>query len=329
MSRHTELDSIDIYLNTVCNLQCETCFLGDDYFAVSSQLSVTEVERILRWAADKNVRDVAFLGGEPTLHPDLGEILALSRSVGLERNRLVTNGLGPFRRGLSAWAADLDRVYLSMDGPGPEKHEAIRGKGTFEIVNRSIEEVVSLGIELVLTFTVSRHTLHDVEAMIEFAEHSGCAELNIHWLSATGRASDGQLSASPHEWRSVCELVHDYVPSRTGFVVSCQVAYEFAESPWAADVDSRRCAVREGTNLQFMPDGRVHACGLSVDEPGLAAFVWNGSTMSPAEDSELMICEAHVEAGCPLRSHPTRHGEPGLGTSSTPVCIYERIVAHR
>lgn len=329
MSRYAELDSVDIYLNTVCNLQCGTCFLGDDYFAVSTQLSVAEVESILRWAADMKIRDVAFLGGEPTLHPDLGELLALSHEVGVERNRLVTNGLGPFRRGLQSWATHLDRVYVSMDGPSPETHEAVRGKGTFGIVQQSIVEVVSLGIELVLTFTVSRQSVHAVAAMIEFAERSGCSELNIHWLSATGRASDGRLSASPDEWESVCQLVHDYVPSRSDLLVSCQVAYQVSGAPWTDDLDPRRCAVRQGTNLQFMPGGRVHACGLSVDDPSLAAYKWDGARLSRMDGhTELAICEERLDLGCPLRSRPTGHGEPDHGVTSTPVCIYERIVAH-
>ena len=73
--------SIDLYINSTCNLLCRTCFLGDDYFAVSREMSLDMADAIVRWARAADVSDIAILGGEPALHREIVPLLTVCREA--------------------------------------------------------------------------------------------------------------------------------------------------------------------------------------------------------------------------------------------------------
>lgn len=74
-----------------CNQTCPWCFQGDWKKGPTRMMSIENVERLLKWKKwdDGFFKGVFLLGGEPTLHPRLLEILDL-----IERfNPLITKNL--------------------------------------------------------------------------------------------------------------------------------------------------------------------------------------------------------------------------------------------
>src|SRR3954452_14155828 len=124
--------SADLYINTRCNFGCQTCFLGDAYFERNLNMGADDVTAIGGWLLRDGVPDVAVLGGEPTLHPQLLEILSSLREAGIAQLRLITNGTPRARRLLAGPLDDLvDLTYVSLDGATAEVNDALRGSGTF------------------------------------------------------------------------------------------------------------------------------------------------------------------------------------------------------
>jgi len=70
-------------INNNCNRNCEFCFEGSFKNAPVQMMSVADVHRIATFANLQNVRNptVSILGGEPTLHPDLVQIIELVRRM--------------------------------------------------------------------------------------------------------------------------------------------------------------------------------------------------------------------------------------------------------
>ncbi|MFI5910021.1 radical SAM protein [Dactylosporangium sp. NPDC051541] len=316
-------DSVDLYINSVCNLQCKTCFLGDEYFRAGREMSLQNVTEIVRWAKNSGITDVAILGGEPSLHRNVGEVLAKCREIGIDSIRFVTNGSRPFRRLLKTSAREyMDVVYVSLDGPDSETNDAIRGHGAFDQAMRTIEAVSEEKIPSVITASITPASLARFESLLELAEASSCSRLNIHWVSPTGRASAGQLTISPEEWIGLCTFIEAYSPRRQDLRIDCQRA--FVDVRNRGDSAATSCAVRDTSNLQFMPDGSVYACGLLVDQPHLNGYRWrDGRVLRADAPNELSICHNHLADGCPARTGVI----PSLANSNTnflPVCIYER-----
>src|SRR2546429_60278 len=112
------IDYLRISLIDHCNLRCVYCMpLSGLQFARSDELlSAAEIERITRVALDVGFRKVRLTGGEPTLRPDLVEIVErLGRLPGLHDIAMTTNGILLPRLAKALVRAGLRRVNIHVD----------------------------------------------------------------------------------------------------------------------------------------------------------------------------------------------------------------------
>lgn len=317
-------ESVDLYVNSVCNLTCRTCFLGDEYFQRGFQMSVGDVVRVADWISRTDVKDVAVLGGEPTLHRDIVEIFRVLRRSGIEKTRLITNGCRRAQSLLSGALGELvDLPYVSLDGATAKTNDETRGNGSFANALACIDLLAGQGREFVITSTLGRAAIEELDMLLDLAESRGASVLNIHWLSAVGRARGSTLPVDAAEWARVCERVGGYTPPREGFSVECQLGWRPTPRVRAA-IDAEACLVRDLANLQFMPDGSVVSCGLLADDPKRSGFRWDGTRLlERTGETERSLCAGFGGQGCPIRQ--SWMGEP---TDPLPLCIYQRVTSH-
>src|SRR6202035_5173414 len=108
-----------------CNLQCAFCYSESSpqrEAGPGPQLRRRLVERLAEWG----VLEVALGGGEPTILPDFGELLAAIRDAGLVPN-VTTNGTIATPAVVRALAEHAGVVHLSADQP--ELLDEARGVG--------------------------------------------------------------------------------------------------------------------------------------------------------------------------------------------------------
>jgi len=130
-----------------------------------------------------SLRTVAFWGfGEPLLHPDIVEMVALAKELGA-KTELITNGLlldKEMAEGLVM--AGLDTLVVSVDGTSPESYADIRSGTNLHVVQENMEGL----------HAVRRANSHDnPEIGLEFVvTRRNVAELpNLHRLAySMGRA---------------------------------------------------------------------------------------------------------------------------------------------
>ena len=87
------------------------------------EIAITVPEMLAAAGADK----ITFVGGEPTLCPYLGDLLAASKDVGLT-TCIVSNATGLTEEFLDEWGHLIDWVGLSIDASNDELHAEI-GRG--------------------------------------------------------------------------------------------------------------------------------------------------------------------------------------------------------
>jgi MoaA/NifB/PqqE/SkfB family radical SAM enzyme len=310
--------SIDLYLTSICNRKCAYCFLGDSFFSTKQNIGVERVREILAWAAGSSIQEITLLGGEPALHPDFSTIVCLIRAANL-RARTVTNGSPRFRRALRdpLVAAGIGRVAVSLDAPSPEIFDSLRGPRAFADVMLTIDLLKELRKPFDINFTVVRSSLPHVRQMLALAEDLGARRINMHWFSEVGRARSAGEGVTAAEWKRVLDEVTAFRPRRKKFIVDCELGFSFG----MPGEDKQMCAVRERSNLQFLPDGTVFSCGMLVDRPDLAGYLWsNGSLQSRHGETELSLTGTSC-GGCPVRTASATSD----GTSPVPLCIYNRL----
>jgi MoaA/NifB/PqqE/SkfB family radical SAM enzyme len=156
------------YITYRCNARCQFCDIwhAPEYRNIPD-CSMADVTKNLTQIKKIGVRFIDFTGGEPLLHPQLPEMLALAKRAGL-RTSVTTNCLlYPSRadelRGL------IDLLHFSLDSMNPEMHDALRGGRTFDAVIESIDIAKQLGETPDLLFTVTPENVDAIDALSAFA----------------------------------------------------------------------------------------------------------------------------------------------------------------
>ena len=75
-------DGVTFELTYGCNLRCVHCY-NPTHRALPHELTTSEICGLLNQIADLGVLTVTFTGGEPSVRPDIGEILHAARRQGL------------------------------------------------------------------------------------------------------------------------------------------------------------------------------------------------------------------------------------------------------
>ena len=166
-----------IEVTNACNLDCPLCFAdsGTRYQREGRRdLSYAQVELMLdayvRAEGDPEV--LAFSGGEPTLHPQILDFIALAQAKGIRNVMLNTNGVRIAHD--DAFLAELARlkphIYLQFDGFDPETNRTIRGRSDLlEIKLRALERMAQADLRVVLVPAIERGiNEHEIGRIVEF-----------------------------------------------------------------------------------------------------------------------------------------------------------------
>ncbi len=159
-----------------CNLTCPTCY-ADSSPEKHETLSVARFRELVDGllAQGKGDADLVQLsGGEPTLHPELFELITYALDRGVKQVYVNTNGLRLAQRRFAERLAEFgDRVsvYLQFDGLEPTTLDRLRGRE--DLFPRKLEALAhceDLGLNTVLVMTLARGVNEDeVGAVVETA----------------------------------------------------------------------------------------------------------------------------------------------------------------
>lgn len=148
-------DNVMLDLTWACNFRCSFCYNAlEDRRKHHPDDAVTHevIERLAAWG----VREILYLGGEPTLHPDFDGVLEHGAALGL-RQRMVTNG----SRIDDARARRIARlgveVGVSLHGSRPEVHDALtRVQGSFSKARATLRLLVAAGAGVFVQYSPTR-----------------------------------------------------------------------------------------------------------------------------------------------------------------------------
>jgi organic radical activating enzyme len=149
------LNHLETNITTACQLSCRDC----NHFIPIQKASFIEVEQLEKdlnkLAKITKAQAYALIGGEPLIHPDIVELLYVSRASGIsDCIEVWTNGLLIKRMPDEFWMG-LDKLVLSIY-PGKEQHRKY-------IEDKCAEYSVDLEVKDGLPFTAVLHKSPDRE----------------------------------------------------------------------------------------------------------------------------------------------------------------------
>ena len=173
---HISFDSVYVELTSDCMLSCPYCYHGFRR-GTGKYFPLERYKLLLEELPDGTTVDLS--GGEPILHPDIHSILRLTFDKGYPV-RLITNGIL-----LTALSNEeislLDTISISLDGTTQERHDAIRGKGSFEKIEESIDRIHKLKMAKKISFSVTIYNKNQkyLDDFIQYALSKGVGSVNF------------------------------------------------------------------------------------------------------------------------------------------------------
>lgn len=156
--------SVDVEITSRCNLRCRYCYFFDNPAVEYHDLPPGEWLQFFDELGRCAVMNVCLAGGEPFIREDLPTLLESivrnrMRFSILSNGTLIDDGIAAF----IASTGRCDSVQVSVDGSGPETHDACRGKDSFAGAIRGIRTLQRHGLPVTVRVTIHRHNVCDLE----------------------------------------------------------------------------------------------------------------------------------------------------------------------
>jgi cyclic pyranopterin phosphate synthase len=288
------INYLRISLTDVCNLRCVYCMPEDMTFRPRQELMTDEeLLFLVRVAASLGVTKIRLTGGEPTIRPNLVEIVrAIGQTTSIRDLAMTTNGLLLPKLAQPLAKAGLKRVNISVDTLDPIKFRQLTRWGDLDDVWAGIRAAEDAGLTPVkLNAVVVRH-FNDGQDMVDLARLTLENDWDVRFIEMMpfGEITDFQQTnvVTYREMRERIESVfgpleevsYDYRdPSRPFRIAGAMGTLGFISS-----VTEPFC---EGCGrVRLTADGKLRLCLLRDDEVDLLTPLREGASF--AEIRELM-----------------------------------------
>ena len=233
-----------------CNFACPYCRGLKDYIygdRPKKQLSLEEIKRnIDYWCINEPLENIRFSGGEPTLHPDIKEIISYAKSKGIKRIAISTNGSNKFELYKELIDLGVNDFSISLDADNAEDGDKMAGnvKGSWNKVVQNIEKISKLTY-VTVGVVLNEMNIDSTIDTIVLANVLGVSDIRIISAAQYNKPIPG-LNDVPQE-------IKDKYP-----ILSYRINH-FAE----------------GVNVRGIVDTDSHKCGLMLDDSIIAGdFVY-------------------------------------------------------
>jgi cyclic pyranopterin phosphate synthase len=260
---------------------------GLNWLKKEETLSAVEIERLVRLFVGLGVRAVKFTGGEPTVRPDLPELVQRVRALGDDLDlSLTTNGYLLDRLAETLRRAGLDRVTVSCDSLLAHRFADMTRRDALHRVTAGLRAAAAAGFDPIKLNCVVVRGSNDDE-VIDFARlarRTGYEVRFIEYMPLDAEQTWERSRVVPSsELRRTISRTFPLTPVPKGDQPA--TLFRFADgAPGAvgfiSSVTEPFCESCD--RLRLTADGRLLACLFAMEDTDLRTPLRSG-----AEDGEL------------------------------------------
>jgi len=285
--------NIFFHILTQCNLKCKHCYINREQHG-EQKLSIETIEAWLEVFARKNkTANVIFLGGEPTMHPDLPAAVKSAKKIGYSSITVDTNGY-LFNDILSKVAPDeIDYFSFSLDGATRKTNDMIRGHESYDKCIAGIRKAVQAGFSISLIYTVSTLNIHELDKMPLLLKDLGVNRFFIQVIGLRGesvKTGQEKLQVSRSQW---LKIIPDVAQKIAGLGITVSYPKVFLSSH-----EIFECAGIVAENYFIFPNGRVYRCPLCEDFPLHSMAIQNNMLIKTPKINEVDFFGLNIPEGC-------------------------------
>jgi MoaA/NifB/PqqE/SkfB family radical SAM enzyme len=312
-TRHSA--NVFFHILTRCNLRCRHCYINPDQHGHGT-LDIETIERWLALFARRHPSpNVIFLGGEPTLHPDLALAVKRSRELGYQSVTIDTNGYLFHDILERVTPQEVDYFSFSLDGPDAKVNDALRGPGSFEQCTKGVKAAKRRGFAVSLIYTVSRANIDHLARMPSLLAELGVDRFFIQVIGVRGQWTgdtqrrDSLAQVDRETWLAVVPQAAE-AAARLGITATFPKVFLEPREPF-------ECAGLVADNYFIFPNGRIYRCPLCEDYPMHSLEIQDDRLVETPKINEADLFNLSIPEGCvmnriiqPCNLSPSDGGQP-------------------
>lgn len=177
-SKESQLMRCELILTDACNFKCPYCRgVRDD---IKGTMSLEKAKYIVDlWTRD-NLKNIRFSGGEPTVYKHLIELVEYTKSKGIERIAISTNGSANIELYKKLIEVGVNDFSISLDACCSAFGDMMAGgiEGAWNKVINNIKEISKLTY-VTVGVVVTEDTVCQLKETVEFAASLGVSDIRI------------------------------------------------------------------------------------------------------------------------------------------------------
>ncbi len=251
-----------------CNQKCKFCYAAGQSYAGVHELSTEEWKEAIDRLKKANVPMLTFTGGEPTLRPDLPELISHAKWF---ITRLNTNGIALSPALVQALkTAELDSVQITLYSSDAEIHNTLVGGKHFEKTVTGIKNALAAGLDVSVNTPLCRRNADYLSTLRMLSS------LGVRYVTVSGLICTGTAKQSHEENDLSSEELASILADARAFCRENDMEMDFT-SPGLV---SKQLLEDLGLNIP--------ACGAAL------------SNMAVAPDGTVVPCQSWLSAGADL-----------------------------
>ena len=284
-ARGRVVTDLRLSLTDRCNFRCTYCMPAEGlaWLGKGQVLTVEEIERVARLFVGLGVTEIKLTGGEPTVRPELLEVVARLRAIdeGLDLS-LTTNGFLLERLARPLRDAGLDRLNVSLDSLLRHRFSAMTRRDALDQVQAGLAEAVAAGVSPLKVNCVVLGGTNDDE-VVDFARLARSTGWDVRFIEYMPLDAD-------HAWerarvvpskviREAISAVHPLVPCQRGPEPASTFTFADGAPGSVGFISSVTEPFCDSCNrVRVTAEGQLRVCLFALDEIDLRAPLRAGAT---------------------------------------------------
>ena len=317
--------NVFFHILTQCNLNCRHCYINPDEHGQRT----LSIETIQAWLKNFNDRErqvnVIFLGGEPTMHPQLAEAIRSAKAMGYHSITVDTNGYLFHDILDNVTPEEVDYFSFSIDGASEKTNDRLRGNGSYQACTEGLLRAIEKGFATSVIYTVSSANLHELDRMPALLAQWGVNRFFIQVLGIRGlwdQEAEALNQVSQKEWLAMVPQVAQQA-AQMGITVTYPKVFLKPDEPF-------ECAGLVAENYFIFPNGRVYRCPLCEDYPLHAHFMEGDQLMPMPPINEKDLFHLNIPEGCVMNKliqpQNISYGDNGVPVHKIACCLLKEEV---
>lgn len=172
-------------INRACNLRCVWCYAQETQYLHTMDMPLDLAKRLIDMLCYIGVKSVALIGGEPTIHPNLFEILDYLKEKGLSAS-FITNGIAfsnlNFVEKINNY--DIQGVDLSVKAGNAVDYVKYTGVDCFSAVEKAICNLNKYKIPFMTSLVLTNDNVNDLISIVKTYKELGAEDFYFEFCSA-------------------------------------------------------------------------------------------------------------------------------------------------